>query len=85
VIVQEPPFELIVLFPDSEMKMLVEALPKELFEALIRLLRLRRSPPLYARIGERVSLRALKGEVALARIAAAIASWFPPASGEDRS
>ena len=56
--------------------------PKELFEALIRLLRLRRSPPLYAKIGERVSLRALKGEGAVARIANAIATWFPPVAHE---
>jgi len=52
--------------------------PKELFEALVRLVRLRRSPDLYLRIGERVSLRALKGESALSRIATAISSWFPP-------
>lgn len=57
--------------------------PKELFEALIRLLRLRRSPPLYAKIGDRASLRALKGEVALARIATAVASWFPPVSDQN--
>jgi len=54
--------------------------PKELFEALVRLVRLRRSPDLYIRIGERVSLQALKREAALARIAKAISSWFPPVS-----
>jgi hypothetical protein len=54
--------------------------PKELFEALIRLLRLRRSPPLYARLGEALSLRALKRERALERIALAISGWLPPPS-----
>ena len=52
--------------------------PKELFEALVRLVRLRRSPDLYIRIGERVSLQALKREAALSRIAKAISAWFPP-------
>lgn len=52
--------------------------PKELFEALVHLLRLRRSPSLYTKIGEQVSLRVLKREVALARIATAISLWFPP-------
>jgi hypothetical protein len=54
--------------------------PKELFEALIRLVRLRKAPNLYARIGARVSLRAVKRETAIARIATAISSWFPPVS-----
>lgn len=52
--------------------------PKELFESLVRLVRLRRSPDLYTRIGRRVSLRALKSEAALSRVATAISSWFPP-------
>lgn len=52
--------------------------PKELFEALVRLLRLRRSPPLYAKLGERISLRAVKREPALARVANAISNWLPP-------
>jgi hypothetical protein len=51
--------------------------PKELFEALVRLVRLRRSPDLYFRIGERVSLQALKREAALSRIAKTISFWFP--------
>jgi len=55
--------------------------PKELFEALVRLVRLRRSPDLYVRIGERVSLKALKREAALSRIAKAISAWFPPVRG----
>lgn len=55
--------------------------PKELFEALVRLLRLRRSPPLYAKIGRNVSLRALKRESALSRIANAISGWLPPDPG----
>jgi hypothetical protein len=54
--------------------------PKELFEALIRLVRLRQSPALYEEIGARVSLQGFKAERALARIASAIASWFPPES-----
>jgi len=54
--------------------------PKELFEALVRLVRLRRSPDLYVRVGKRVSLRALKRDAALSRIAKTISSWFPPAS-----
>jgi hypothetical protein len=52
--------------------------PKELFEALVRLVRLRRSPDLYTKIGGRVSLRALKSEPALARVASSISLWFPP-------
>jgi hypothetical protein len=54
--------------------------PKELFEALVRLLRLRRSPPLYAKLGNSVSLRALKSESALRRIADAISTWLPPSA-----
>lgn len=52
--------------------------PKELFEALVRLVRLRQSPALYEEIGSRVSLQGFKAEPALSRIASAIASWFPP-------
>ena len=52
--------------------------PKELFEALVRLLRLRRNPPLYGKLGRAVSLRAVKREAALARIADAISTWLPP-------
>ena len=52
--------------------------PKEIFEALVRLLRLRRSPPLYAKLGQTVSIRTLKREAALARIAEAISTWLPP-------
>ena len=58
----------------------LEEYPKEVFEALVRLVRLRRAPPLYARIAERVSLPVLKKESAAQRIAARIASWFPPVS-----
>jgi len=54
--------------------------PKELFEALVRLLRLRRSPELYAQLGETLSLRVLKKEAALKRIAEAISRWLPPES-----
>jgi hypothetical protein len=55
--------------------------PKELFEALVRLLRLRRSPSLYTKLGEGISLQALKREPALYRIANAIGTWLPPLSG----
>ncbi len=55
--------------------------PKELFEALVRLVRLRRSPDLYVRIGEQVSLQALKREAALLRISKTISAWFPPVRG----
>lgn len=58
--------------------------PKELFEALVRLVRLRRSPDLYIRIGEKVSLRTFKGEPAILRIAKAISSWFPPSAEDTR-
>ena len=56
--------------------------PKEIFEALVRLVRLRRAPDLYTRIGEKASLRALKRESAILRIATAISSWFPPSGVE---
>lgn len=56
--------------------------PKEIFEALVRLVRLRRAPDLYTRIGEKASLRALKSESAILRIAMAISSWFPPSGVE---
>lgn len=65
--------------PD-DFEIALDRFPKELFEALVRLLRLRRSPPLYAKLGDRVSLPALKRESALARIASAISTWLPPDS-----
>ena len=85
---EEPPDDLTILaaaqranprlrIPD-EFDTALARYPKELFEALVRLLRLRRSPPLYAKLGERVSLRAVKREPALARIANAISNWLPP-------
>jgi len=89
---EEPPDDLTVLaaarranprlrIPDDFERALGQC-PKELFEALIRLLRLRLSPPLYAKLGEALSLRALKRERALARIASAISIWLPPQSAE---
>jgi hypothetical protein len=54
--------------------------PKELFEALVELLNLRRRADLYVRIGERVSIPAFKREAVLSRIAKTISHWFPPAS-----
>lgn len=52
--------------------------PKEIFEALIRLVKLRRAAPLYAKVAEQVSLPLVKKESAAERIALRIASWFPP-------
>lgn len=85
---EEPPDDLAILaeaqranprlrIPD-DFDMALGRCPKELFEALVRLLRLRRSPSLYTKLGDSVSLRALKREPALARIANAISNWLPP-------
>lgn len=52
--------------------------PKEIFEALVRLVRLRRAAPLYQKIGAQVSLQALKREETALRIAQAISAWLPP-------
>jgi hypothetical protein len=73
---------------NSELDSLLSRFPKEVFEALIRLLRLRRAPPLYEKIGARVSLPALKEDAAASRIADTISRWFPlaparPASSAD--
>lgn len=51
--------------------------PKEIFEALVRLVRLRRAAPLYQKIGAQVSLQALKREETALRIAQAISTWLP--------
>jgi hypothetical protein len=56
----------------------LERHPKELFQALLHELRLRRSAPLYQKVGERVSLGGLKRESAVLRIAETVAGWFPP-------
>jgi hypothetical protein len=58
----------------------LERFPKELFEALIRLVRLRKSAPLYQKIGSQISLPGVKKEPAASRIAGAISLWFPPAT-----
>lgn len=55
-----------------------EQFPKELFEGLIRLVRMRKAAPLYERIGSEVSLPAVKRDPGMARIAEVIAAWFPP-------
>jgi len=52
--------------------------PKEIFEALVRLVKLRRAAPLYAKVAEQVSLPLVKKESAAERIALRISSWFPP-------
>lgn len=54
--------------------------PKELFEALVRLIRLRRTAPLYEKIGAQVSLQAMKREETALRIAKAVSIWLPPES-----
>jgi hypothetical protein len=52
--------------------------PKEIFEALVRLVKLRRAAPLYAKVAGQVSLPLVKKESAAERIALRISSWFPP-------
>ena len=52
--------------------------PKEIFEALVRLVKLRRAAPLYAKVAGQVSLPLVKKELAAERIALRISSWFPP-------
>ena len=83
VIVQEPPYDSAskLRIPEDFDAALARH-PKEIFEALVRLMRLRRAPDLYTRIGEKASLRALKRESAILRIATAISSWFPPSGVE---
>lgn len=70
------------LFPvqssnSRELKDLLHLHPKEVFESLVRLLRLRRAPPLYEKLGAQVSLPAIKRDDAATRIATAISGWFP--------
>jgi hypothetical protein len=62
---------------EDELEEGLVAHPKELFEALVRLVRLRRTAPLYERIGAQVSLRALKKVDEALRVAKALSSWFP--------
>lgn len=51
--------------------------PKEAFEALARLVRLRRAAPLYEKIGAHTSLPTVKQDRAASRIARTISGWFP--------
>jgi hypothetical protein len=51
--------------------------PKEAFEALVRLVRLRRAAPLYETIGAHTSLPSVKKDATASRVAAAIRAWFP--------
>lgn len=51
--------------------------PKEAFEALVRLVRLRRAAPLYEKIGAHTSLPTVKQDRAASRIATTISGWFP--------
>jgi hypothetical protein len=56
---------------------LLEKNPKEAFEALVRLVRLRRAAPLYQRIGAQTSLPTVKQDGTAARIASTLRDWFP--------
>ena len=51
--------------------------PKEAFEALVRLVRLRRAAPLYQKIGGSTSLPTVKRDETAARIASILRDWFP--------
>jgi hypothetical protein len=51
--------------------------PKEAFEALVRLVRLRRAAPLYQKIGANTSLPTVKRDETAARIASTLRDWFP--------
>lgn len=62
---------------EKNLDRLLKESPKETFEALVRLVRLRRSAPLYEKIGAKVSLPALKRNTAASRIASAVSAWFP--------
>lgn len=61
----------------ADFDQLLERHPKETFEALVRLLRLRRAAPLYAEIGAQASLPAVKQDLTASRIALALKGWFP--------
>lgn len=51
--------------------------PKEAFEALVRLIRLRRAAPLYEKIGAHTSLPTVKQDTTASRIASTLRGWFP--------
>ncbi len=81
---QEPPEDPLVLAalksagrPPATFEQAMNRHPKEMFEALIRVVRLRRAPHLYGRIGEEISLPQLKKHEAALRIAERLATWFP--------
>jgi len=61
----------------EDLEQAIAIAPKELFEAVVRLVRLRRSAPLYQRVGQGVSLPGVKRDPTAARIAGTIAEWFP--------
>ena len=50
--------------------------PKEAFEALVQLVRLKRAAPLYEQIGRHTSLPAVKKDETAARMAATLGGWF---------
>jgi hypothetical protein len=51
--------------------------PKEAFEALVHLVRLRRAAPLYEKIGDHSSLPTVKKDETASRIASTLRDWFP--------
>lgn len=63
--------------PD-DLRTAMDQCPKELFEALVALLNLRRSPALYEDIGDKVSIPQVKENRVAAYLAARLEEWFPP-------
>jgi len=63
---------------DLDFLQILEAHPKEVFEALVFRVRLRRAAPLYAKIGTEISLPRMKRSAPAERIAKVLAAWFPP-------
>jgi hypothetical protein len=51
--------------------------PKEVFVALVQLVRLRRAAPLYEKIGAHTSLPTVKRDGTAGRIASTLRDWFP--------
>lgn len=56
----------------------LSAQPKECLDGMLRLLRLRHEPAVFADIGKHVSLRTFKQGDAAGRLAASIVRWFAP-------
>jgi hypothetical protein len=61
---------------------LLRRVPKEIFEGLVAAVQLRSKADLFERLGQKLSIPALKQDSTLIRIAARLAEWFPgPNSG----